>query len=936
MRKLILYLSLCCGALSVGATDYLVTTNSYEFGRWIQYQQREFLAGVTTYQTIGEALAVAKPGDNIFLAPGTYAESFTIGVDGVSIVGHNGWRDTRSETRVASEESIITGSITIDADNVTINGVKFTETGRVLNTSATNGNPISGFTFEYNLVEASTLGDSTPVLYLGKCYNDENSNTDVSQLRYNNVTVVHNTFDGTSATNHCPFVKIGGGYGTILVHDNMFTQGGNSVEIANSRGEIVVTNNKFKDVGQALYDASADAKKRGGAFCVYLNRNSYAGTTNINVSHNEFDNCTGRQTIYALIRYFQGDSSNESNGSIVTPVGTTAKFNYNVFLNKTTYSHTGDYNYVLFCNNGYMGDVEVDARYNYFDNSDLCMGFIKMPGRTAQERFFASSFGFYDFRKSQNVTYEQVLTGWENYRSNRVAQSFDISETDYDEKGNPYYYFNHIQELGTSSNHSTYGCYEAQLITRVYNAGLDTEKRAHMDVAHAGHGSNMSIFPYNGETWICFGGNGKANSDGTSCLSNAVTFFPYHSANLKADNPSKVNCAEGSTFYTDINKKSHPIYHFVTDNELNGSGWYNHFPSIDLASRYLAVVSRKSGGPMCVEVYDLDAVLDYVMNGANRPALLKTFQIAKGADATDNITNDKGFWGWDHQGFTISGDYIYFMEGVGAANDNAINGKPTVIFHAYNWRTGKSHLRRTVEAGPIMAMSHGEPEGIKIRRDATGRPYMYLNIANGPSGDRNVNLFKYSNHYTGGGLPYGVSLSLSKGKTTSSASTMTFATSDSETQSLTLSNTYLKGDLAITVTGENAEFFEVETDATNALSDASQVRVTYRPNDPTSSNHKAVLRVSSPYANDVLVTLNATYNGVITGVDEIVVDAGDITFDGTTLNVPYGVVSTTVYDLMGNVVAVGKGNISLNQCGNGIYIVKCITPTGSIVKKIKI
>lgn len=142
--------------------------------------------------------------------------------------------------------------------------------------------------------------------------------------------------------------------------------------------------------------------------------------------------------------------------------------------------------------------------------------------------------------------------------------------------------------------------------------------------------------------------------------------------------------------------------------------------------------------------------------------------------------------------------------------------------------------------------------------------------------------------------------------------------------------------MAITVTGENAEFFDVETDATNALSDVSNVRVTYRPNDPTSSSHNAVLRISSPYANDVLVTLNATYNGVITSVDEIMVDVDDITFDGTILYVPDGVVSTSVYDLMGNVIVVGQGNISLNQCSNGIYIVKCITPTGSIVKKIKI
>lgn len=927
-----LLMTLVCSVISVNAADYLVTSQNYEYGWWIQYQQKEFKAGVTTFSTLADALVIANAGDNIYLAPGTYSENVTIEVNNISIIGHNGWCDNRSGTRDASQESIITGSITINADNVTINGIRFTAGGRVLNTTATSAAPVSGFVFKYNLVEASTLDASTPIVYLGKVYGDDaNANSDVSQLRYNNITISHNDFDGTSSTNNPPFVKIGGGYGDITIHDNCFTQGGNSVEIGNSRGNITVTNNKFKDIGQALYDATATEKKRGGAFCVYLHRNSYAGTTNINVSHNEFDNCTGRQTVYALIRYYQGDANSE----YVIPVGTTAKFNYNVFLNKTTYSYTNDYNYVLFCNEGYMGDVEVDARYNYFDNSDMCLGLIKMPGKTKQERFFSSSFGFYDFRKSQNVTYEQVVTGWENARSNRVAQSFDVSESDFDDDGNPYYYFNHIQELGTASNYTTYGCYEAQLITRVYNTGTTNEKRAHMDVAHAGHGSNMAIFRHNGANWVCFGGNGTPNSSGTSCLSNAVTFFPYKSANMKADLPTLVDCSEGSTSYTDKDGNTQPIYHFVTDNESYSSGWYNHFPAIDETSRYLAVLSRKSGGPMCVEIYNLDEVLNHVMNGASRPALIKTFQIAKGADPTTTITNDLGFWGWDHQGFTISGDYIYFIEGCGASTEGAINNAPTVIFHAYNWRTGKSHLRRTVEAGPIMAMSQGEPEGVKIRRDATGRPYMYLDVADGPSGDRNMNLFKYSNYYTDGGMPYGIALPLSKGGIAPAVSSMTFSASDFDTQSLSLSNTYLKGDLTVTISGDDAHFFSATVDDNNALSTASTVNVTYQPVDPTSMTHSAVLRVSSPYAEDVIVPLNATYNGIITGIEEIAVDADEIALNGNNLVIPEGVLSTSVYDLLGNLVARGVGNIDLTQCGDGVYIVKCVTATGCIVKKIK-
>ena len=276
---------------------------------------------------------------------------------------------------------------------------------------------------------------------------------------------------------------------------------------------------------------------------------------------------------------------------------------------------------------------------------------------------------------------------------------------------------------------------------------------------------------------------------------------------------------------------------------------------------------------MCVEVYDLDEMINHMMNGAARPATIRSFQIEKGADPYDKITGDNGFWTWDHQGFTISGDYIYFMEGCGVENAASIDGKPTVIFHAYNWRTGKSHLRRQVKASVIMSMSHGEPEGIKIRRAANSRPFMYLNIANGPGGDRNVNLVRYTNYYKGASLPYGIDLPLSKGKIVPAETTLSFNTATSESKTLKLTNTYLKGDLSVTISGDNAEYFTVATKAINALSNSSTLTVTYNPVNPTSNTHNAVLRISSTYADDVIIPITATYSGgSITGVENVAVD----------------------------------------------------------------
>ena len=908
MKKISLIILSLCNVFILNATDYLVSTN-YTLGAETEYHQRIFKAGSTHFQTLQEVLNIATEGDNIFLAPGTYADNITLSVNNISIYGNNSWKDVRSNTRNTSNESIITGTITINANNITLNGLKFTGAGRVVNTSAANGSPIKNISLEYNLVEESTLGSSTAVFTFGKVYNNTDAKANVSQLRYENINISHNDFNGSKATNFCPFIIIGGGYGNITIHDNKFTDGGNSIEVGNSRGNIKITNNKFQEVGKSLYNASAAANARGGAFCVYLNRNSLAGTTNIDVSHNGFNKCTGRQTLYALIRYYQGDKNNTE--TYIAPVGTTAKINHNVFLSKTTYTDD-DYNYVLYCNKDYMGDVTVDARYNYFDNSDMCLAHIKMPGKTAQERFYSSSFGFYDFRESQNVSYEQVLKGWENARSARVAQSFDISEYDFDDNGDPYYYFNHIQNQSVANNLSTYGCVEAQLITRVYNANTSTEKRAHVDAIHAGHGSNMVIFRHEDKNWVCCGGYGALNSTGESCLSNGITIFPYHSANLKADNPSLVDCSGSKTSFVDINNKTRPIYNFKTDNEKKSSSWYGHCPAIDETSRYLAVLSRKKGGPMCVEVYHFDEILDHLINGADRPKLINTFQIAKGADAYSGISGDQGFWTWDHQGFTISGDYIYFMEGCGIEHEASIDKKPTVIFHAYNWRTGKSHLRRQVKASVIMSMSHGEPEGIKIRRAANGRPYMYLNIANGPGGDRNVNLIRYNNLYKEAGLPYGVKLPLSKGKSTPDATSLSFSTATSETKTIKLTNDYLKGDLSATIAGDHAEFFSISTKDINALSNSSTITITYNPVNPTTETHNAVLRISSTYADDVLVPLSATYTGeVITGIEKVRVDENYET-------------TTKYYNLHG---------IEIQNPSNGIYIKQEGNKTSKVIIK---
>ena len=115
---------------------------------------------------------------------------------------------------------------------------------------------------------------------------------------------------------------------------------------------------------------------------------------------------------------------------------------------------------------------------------------------------------------------------------------------------------------------------------------------------------------------------------------------------------------------------------------------------------------------------------------------------------------DKGFQTWDHQGFTISGDYIYHCEGVGRNNSAAAtnNGKtiPTIILHVFNWRTGQLAYRKPVMKSEILSLDDGEPEGVKVHRDSKGRPHLLLGVVTGASGNRKANIFRYSLDETNG------------------------------------------------------------------------------------------------------------------------------------------------------------------------------------------
>ena len=100
----------------------------------------------TTYTTISLAVGAALPGDAIFVGPGTYDESVTISVTGLSLFGAQAGNDARGDRH--GPESIVNGmgnpAFIVNANSVAIDG--FTVTGGTATAATAPGGILVGST----------------------------------------------------------------------------------------------------------------------------------------------------------------------------------------------------------------------------------------------------------------------------------------------------------------------------------------------------------------------------------------------------------------------------------------------------------------------------------------------------------------------------------------------------------------------------------------------------------------------------------------------------------------------------------------------------------------------------------------------------------------------------------------------------------------------
>ena len=828
MKRFILSIMVLALALGASAKNYLVSSEATTESAKISYKGADYVVGVDAFASI-VALMNANPeaNANVYVAPGTYSDAVTINVNGLKFLGNNAYCETRSKNRNTAE-SIITGRWTIAANNIVVNGFTLQGNGQMYEWNARNGKAISGFKFYYNIVTGSTVAKNAEygVLQFGHYAGASEMQDTQWQNRYQNFEVKHNAFSG-SAQNKANFVSISGAFGTTSIEDNTFTDGGTSIYLNNGSGTINVKSNTFKNVGDTSRVAQGSTY---GEFCISM-RYCCKTASNIYIQNNVFTNCHGQSSMYSLIRFFNGDKNNT-----IMPLATSKIYmNYNIFTKKPLHS-SRDYNYVYYSNDEYTGKaLTMDCRFNEYDNSELCVGTVYLPDETTAGRVFGSSMGEFNFASSAGTTADYFASPCgttiksQTMKSTRVCQSFDIDEETDD------MYFIQIDP-----NNGAPG-YEPQTVTRYYKKSDGTTGKQYMYLGNAAHGSNMAVCRINGTLYLFTGGN----SETTKSASRAICIFPFVS---------------GATANLQKTSFTHSGKTYTIKQMTSGNGHTHQYPSIDKQNRLLCECSRSSNYKYFV-IYDLDDAF----NNLSEATILKSIKIKKLTEAYSSSSNayksiDQGFMFWPFQGFTINGDYLYIAEGMGGTTNGLDgytvvpdNGRniPIVMLNAYNWRTDTWSYRKPVMKSAIINMSHGEPEGWKLRRGSKGRTNMYLQIANGASGSRVNNVFEYV-----ADIVNGYKYKVPSVTSTASATTLNLSSADGSavSESFTVSSDYLLGDQIITISGEDAGCFSAKLKNGTVWKKKSTITITYTP-DALKTEHKAQVRVSSPGASDIIISL---------------------------------------------------------------------------------
>ena len=468
---------------------------------------------------------------------------------------------------------------------------------------------------------------------------------------------------------------------------------------------------------------------------------------------------------------------------------------------------------------------------------------------------------------------------WRAGLATTVVQSFDRD----DETGDLYFLQVRNGNYGADDYGVTSVCKKPLVLTKWDVKNRTTSK---MLLDYAGHGSNMCVYRYKDQVYIMLGGN---QADATSSNPRNIIIFPFVASNSNIDLRG-TNILNNNEYKIVKKDPAIPIGTKAPNGQTVQSFVY---PSIDHSNNLYVERQRTAGGDYFT-VYEASDVFNclYLNGGSTQPKIIGRCYIAAGAEKIGSTSNsktrptlntyDQGFKTWDDQGFTIAGDYIYTFEGNGDDNDTkpnlhlGVNGNAgdkdgaVQLINCINWRNGTFMYRRninkhstytTANANPAAAdgtgkvldgpaqKSAGEPEGIKVFRDHTGRAQLIIGVVGGSSGDRDYNLYAYRQKRTkvdktvNGVVRTVIGRELTKdaynntlttkipdSKLSTGATVLSFSGSTQQSQDFYHSNNGEARNVHATIVGEHAEYFTL-TPKTSYYANGTDLSLLPTPND---------------------------------------------------------------------------------------------------------
>ena len=277
-----------------------------------------------TYATLKDALAAAVDGDEIYVFPGTYEDEVVVDKNVIIYGAQMGIKGALDR----GEESIIAGKMTIAADGVIIDGLKFTSNIDLKKAEGT-----------LNLVTlANIVMVANTVIASGS---DARKGQLVSNSNVENLMILSSYFeiDDTAASGRDNIVLAGGTTENLIITDNYL---GNKVAMASPN----------------FYSEAVKVSKPVGHMILMDNEIRFT-TDNFIVFYGSISNSTVLMTIQDNILGAFESTANGTAGVAIRnlPAGSQLDIIHNVFLH-----HNGNV-----VDTNYGGEAYVSILYNHFD-----------------------------------------------------------------------------------------------------------------------------------------------------------------------------------------------------------------------------------------------------------------------------------------------------------------------------------------------------------------------------------------------------------------------------------------------------------------------------------------------------------------------------------------------------------------------------------------